>query len=368
MSSGRKESVRRHINNPRIHDGRAFPIPYVEYLAGLQSGSYGPPTAYRYLRRNRSMQEGITVLTERTYLDKVQEKVAEKAIEKLADNAVGIMFEQNRAPLPTHHPNQQAFSVQGFSFSKEKIFGIGGYICRYCTTINAIIFTFSSQLEDFTSNCLQVPCLHQYNPIDTTNFNKHLQEKGLIEPLKDWIQNLWSNVPNFKVIAFEVPDPRILNGLGDIIANHEYCLTLGMCEGGNTGCKRTNVIHINYDDTLVEDISRTLDKYDASSLSCSHVNQTILNTIDKNELVLDSEAELESFLEVTKWRSFGFFRSMRPTYGNTRVYDHVYLIALFPVEFLCDRTIRVVSVDRKRPSDKSLPNSVTRKYPPSSSV
>ena len=312
------------------------------------------------------IQRGIIVLTERTYFDKYQEKFAEKVIEKLADNAVEIAFGPNRTQLSVQRSKQQSFSVQGFSFSKEMIFG--GYICRYCTTINAIIFTFSSQLEGSTSNFLQVPCLHRYDPVDTANFNKHLQEKGLIEPLKDWIQNFWSHVPNLKVIELEVPDPRILNGLGDVIANHEYCLTLGMCEAGNTGCTRTNIIHINYDDTLVEDVPRTLDKYDASSPSCGHVNQTISNTIDKHELVLDTEAELESYLEATKWRSFRFFRSLRPIYGNTRVYCNVYLVALFPAEFLCDRTIRVVSMDRKCPSDKSLPNSVIRKYPSPSSI
>ncbi len=364
MCSGRKESVDRHIQNPRIHNGRAIPIPYVEYIAGFQRGLYGPPTAYQYLRRNRNIRHG----TEKTLLDKFHEKFAEITIEKFADNAVGFAFGQNRTFIPSRRPNQRAFSTQGFYFSKKMVFGIEGYICRLCMTINPIIFTFSSQSEGFASNCIQTPCLHHYDLPDKTKFDKYLEEKGFAEPLKDWIQNLWSNIPNFKIVSIEVPDPRILNGSGDVIAGVEYRLTLGYCEEGKTGNTTTNFIRINYDDTLVEDIATTLDKYDASSLSCGHVYKTILDTVDRKELKLIRGTELESFLEATKWRTFGFFRSTPRSNGDTRVQGNVYLIALFPVEFFRDRTIRVVSVDRKRTYDKSPRNCGVRKYPPPTSV
>jgi hypothetical protein len=79
-------------------------------------------------REETGIQRGIIVLTERTYFDKYQEKFAEKVIEKLADNAVEIAFGPNRTQLSVQRSKQQSFSVQGFSFSKEMIFGIGGYI------------------------------------------------------------------------------------------------------------------------------------------------------------------------------------------------------------------------------------------------
>jgi hypothetical protein len=40
MASGRRESVQRHINNPKKHNGNARVISFVEYLAGLASGAY----------------------------------------------------------------------------------------------------------------------------------------------------------------------------------------------------------------------------------------------------------------------------------------------------------------------------------------
>jgi hypothetical protein len=51
MSSGRRESVLRHIKNPHIHNGRAIPIPFVEYVARRQLGFYPPNSANNYLRR-----------------------------------------------------------------------------------------------------------------------------------------------------------------------------------------------------------------------------------------------------------------------------------------------------------------------------
>jgi hypothetical protein len=137
MWSGRRESVLRHITNPRIHDGRAIPIPYLEYVAGFQNGLYGQPAAYQYFRRNRNIHQGMTMLTERTYLDKFAEKYSEKAIEKLADNAVEFAFGQNRTLIPSQRPNQKAFSARGFYFSKKRILGMGGYVCRSCMTLNA---------------------------------------------------------------------------------------------------------------------------------------------------------------------------------------------------------------------------------------
>jgi hypothetical protein len=112
----------------------------------------------------------------------------------------------------------------------------------------------------------------------------------------------------------------------------------------------------------------TFDKYGASPLSSDHGYQTIWDIVDITELKLRTEAELESFLKATKWRSFGFFRTTRPSYRDSRVHSNVYLVALFPVEFFSDRSIRVVSVDRRCPSNKSLPNSDIREYPSSTQV
>lgn len=94
------------------------------------------------------------------------------------------------------------------------------------------------------------------------------------------------------------------------------------------------------------DIPRALDKYDASSLPCGHKYQIILDTINRTELTLNSEeGGPETFLQATKWRSFGFFRSKVLDYRNTIAHDQVFLIALFPFEFVKDKRILIELVD-----------------------
>lgn len=40
MSSARRTSVQRHIDNPNIHDCDAKVIPFTEYTAGIRGGKY----------------------------------------------------------------------------------------------------------------------------------------------------------------------------------------------------------------------------------------------------------------------------------------------------------------------------------------
>jgi hypothetical protein len=42
MSSGRRYSMQRHIDNQNIHGGKGRIVPYSEYLAGVNSGLYNP--------------------------------------------------------------------------------------------------------------------------------------------------------------------------------------------------------------------------------------------------------------------------------------------------------------------------------------
>ena len=44
MTSSRKESVMRHIVNPRIHNGRAQAVPYTDYLAGWDLFAFYDPS------------------------------------------------------------------------------------------------------------------------------------------------------------------------------------------------------------------------------------------------------------------------------------------------------------------------------------
>jgi hypothetical protein len=84
MASGRRESVQRHINNPRIHDGNAIAIPFVQYLAGLTGGAYPhnirnpfrPRAARGFRNPDEQQMKG-------SFFDRIQER--EKTIDKIAE-------------------------------------------------------------------------------------------------------------------------------------------------------------------------------------------------------------------------------------------------------------------------------------------
>jgi hypothetical protein len=86
MASGRKESVRRHIDNPRIHNGNAIVIPYVQYVAGLAGGAY-PYNIHDSFKPHAARD--FRSLDERqvngSFYDKIQEKIGEKMVDKIAE-------------------------------------------------------------------------------------------------------------------------------------------------------------------------------------------------------------------------------------------------------------------------------------------
>ncbi|MGB8086625.1 MAG: hypothetical protein WCF07_10105 [Nitrososphaeraceae archaeon] len=171
--------------------------------------------------------------------------------------------------------------------------------------------------------------------MDPEHYNSYLQESGFIKPLKDWVLNVWSRVPFFKIVAYQVPDPLVLDALGNKITNQKFRLKITRGKNETTGNMRKKIIYLDYYDTKVEDVTRELCKCEPSFLSCGHIYQIILNAIRTTELMLDSEAAVESFLEATKWNTFGFFRS------RLLGHDQVFLIVLFPLEFYQDENLRI---------------------------
>ena len=58
MSSGRKYSVRRHIENYKIHNGAGNIIPFVEYAIGRREGKYQPMQVPSFSRSSSDYFEG----------------------------------------------------------------------------------------------------------------------------------------------------------------------------------------------------------------------------------------------------------------------------------------------------------------------
>lgn len=88
MTSGRRESVQRHINNPNKHNGNARVIPFVEYLAGLASGVYSIVSNPSRTKATYNVLNPEDRQTRRSFFDRIQKKVEEKMIDRIAENTV----------------------------------------------------------------------------------------------------------------------------------------------------------------------------------------------------------------------------------------------------------------------------------------
>lgn len=75
MSSGRKFSVRRHIDNYNIHSGQGKVIPFIEYAIGRREGKY----LIQEFRNSGSQSFSV----DRIY-DKITEKLENEIAEQIA--------------------------------------------------------------------------------------------------------------------------------------------------------------------------------------------------------------------------------------------------------------------------------------------
>jgi len=82
MISGRRESVVRHINNPRIHAGQALAVPYIEFISRSKNGT--PVASSAYVYRSRIKTNG-SPLVEETFYDKLAKRIEEINLEKLVE-------------------------------------------------------------------------------------------------------------------------------------------------------------------------------------------------------------------------------------------------------------------------------------------
>ena len=99
MTSGRRESVQRHINNPNKHNGNACVIPFVEYLAGLASGVYSIVSNPSRTKAPHNIRNPEDRQTRGSFFDKIQKKVEEKMVDRIAENTVNQTM-----PSPPSYP------------------------------------------------------------------------------------------------------------------------------------------------------------------------------------------------------------------------------------------------------------------------
>jgi hypothetical protein len=102
-----------------------------------------------------------------------------------------------------------------------------------------------------------------------------------------------------KIIAIQVPDPQGIDNSGNVAATTRYTIRMRFNEDSSTQNVNEKSTCVSYSDTTVEDISQESSRF-----------SIILDAINEQELMINSERELDEFLSATKWRTFCFFRSM----------------------------------------------------------
>jgi hypothetical protein len=351
MASGRRESVQRHINNPRIHNGNAIAIPFVHYLAGLAGGAYPqrirnpfrPGAAHGFRNPDEQQMKG-------SFFDRIQERVREKTIEKIAEGMVNHTSPSPPLSMPNiTHPIQQP----PFSYPGENIFGIGGYICDKCLVLKPIIFPYLIAFDDRSTQSLVYPvqfCDGYHNfgsPQEETDYIRYNKINGFPTALHSWIRGIWSKEQNMKLISLQIhgakgsnskpddfnqPGPRLSNSSGSINSNPQiekkgYKLRVIVEQKGLSSLKKS--ITLPYNDSKVIQLSAapSIENH-RPNRSAKVPNASILMAIENSEQLITSEDDLLSFLGYVKFKTFSFFGI-----GNES-----YLVMLIPEEYTLRRS------------------------------
>lgn len=89
MSSARRSSVQRHIDNPNIHGGGASVIPFTEYSAGITSGKYRTGQKPRFASSDREL---LTRLIHKINLEmenQIAKDIAKRLCKRLENSTYG---------------------------------------------------------------------------------------------------------------------------------------------------------------------------------------------------------------------------------------------------------------------------------------
>jgi hypothetical protein len=207
MASGRRESVQRHINNPKKHNGNARVISFVEYLAGLASGAYSivsNPSRTRapYNVRNLEDQQ-----TKGSFFDRIQKKVEEKILDKIAENAANQTMP---SPPSLSTPNiSYLIHQQSFSYPGENIFGIGDYVCPNCYFIKPIIYPYKIVSNGPLIQSQVYPMRACYgnrdgSPQERIEYLNYIGINGFPTVLQTWVRKIWSNGKKMKLRSLQI--------------------------------------------------------------------------------------------------------------------------------------------------------------------
>lgn len=347
MTSSRKESVMRHIANPRIHNGRAQAIPYTDYLAGLRDGIYSPTTAHLYRMRSLSNQAPDEQFGE-SLSDRIEKKVEEKFVDTIAERLVRPSYnhlEPSLAPAIAKSLYRKP-QPAALSLPPESIFGIAGYVCKYCLVIKPKIILFTNSIDNRSglAEIYPVPTCHRQgsekSKEDETFYLNYNKKYGYGTALIRWIRGYWSDNMKMKIIAFRLAYP--VGGTppicgARIIMSDDHALV-------------EKTLLFSYDESVLLDL--TNDKEIVPTQSVEDGSSIITEAIKNSEYVIEGEMQLSAFLRQTKFSTFAFFHMNQSESlsedGKTPSTNEVYLVAALPYEMTRYKKFTIEAIGNKQ--------------------
>jgi hypothetical protein len=395
MISGRRESVIRHINNPRIHAGQALAVPYIEFISRSKNGTPISSSAYVYRSRMKTMYG--SPLVKETFYDKLVKRIEDINLEKFAErftNSGSTWLHQEQLPPTFPLGPRRSMLKQVTHYLGENIFAIRGHLCPKCITIEPEIYGFGSAVNaNFLSilypihpECTDIPAMSYSERRESLNL---FATKGFPEIVREWIRSIWSSNLRMRMIALKVPGSKHNPDKNDDVSSTEVALNwLGYSSGQlrwSTGSSVTVVsdtISNGENDRLMalnrKEITLHYVNSDfiylpngigsqsspqipnlVNSFGVDNTNRTgiIEKAIESSDIIINSESELLEFLSVAKFGTFGFFR-IGPTSAMsksppTEDSEDGYLLLLTPEEFGINRKFSITQTSS--PSHKSNP-------------
>jgi hypothetical protein len=350
MASGRRESVQRHINNPNKHNGNARVISFVEYLAGRAAGVYSIVSNPSRTRGPYNVRDPEVQEMKGSFLDRIQKKVEEKVIDRIAENAANQTIPS--PPFLSSSKISYPIRQQSFSYPGENIFGIGGYVCPNCCFIKPIIFPYENVSNGPPTQSLVYPMQLCYGnrdlgspqeQIEYLNYNKI---NGFPTVLQTWVRKIWSNGKKMKLKSLQIQGSVGSSCEQDRLkeirysANYDYNDNIGNPQFSNrknmlkvtveqNGLSTVKkLIILDYDSSNMIQMDAVLSISNHPSIRSGVSNASILKAIEASEQLITSEDELLSFLSYTKFKTFGFFS----------IENGSYLMMLIPEEYSLSRS------------------------------
>jgi hypothetical protein len=281
MASGRKESVQRHIDNPRIHNGNAIVIPYELYIARLAGGAYPYNIHDSFKQKDaRWVRDSYVQHANESFLDKIEVKIEEKLVDKIAQEAVyrPFLLPPPILPMPNiNYLNQQAF----FNYPGEKIFGIEGYICEHCLIIKPTIYLYGIDSNEGSSQSLIYPVQYCHRNRDYSSSQEQMdyisynEKYGFPKVLRNWVSKMWSRGQNMKLVSLQVHRANMsnmetyaFNGAGERLISSTDCNNNP--DIGNRGIRARITVECVGNSGVRKFISLPYDDSNAIQLNATH--------------------------------------------------------------------------------------------------